>query len=519
MPLPATDTGAVWPPKAARDIHYQIAEWSAWYEGKADALSAYYRNAQATTNPVTRPSQLQGGVIGAWSRFWWGKPAADDNGQRVNQLHIPLAADIAQAAADLLYAEPPELVLPDDTSARTRERLDAIFDEDAHELLSTGAEMGAALGGRFHRVAWDKTLADSAFLTTVDADAAWPEFRYGRLVAVTFWWVISRDGQMWYRHLERHELDAEGNGLVQHGLYQGSQDQLGSPRPLEEHPSTAPLASQVDELGYLKEGRSKGLMVVYVPNVLPNRTWRSDPTGRYLGRASIDGAEPALDFLDETYTSWRRDIQLAKSRILIPDYMLKSGGPGQGASFDYDRELYVPIRSAAPEDADASIILNQFSIRVQEHQETIKDVTEVILRHAGYSAQTFGEGGDAAAATATEIVARERRSYLTSGRRKRIEGQRVSTLLGKLLATDALIFNSGAEAVDPQVIFGDAVQDSPLTLAQTALAMDQARAASTEVKVRLLHPDWDEDAVAAEVAQISDDAAANAPADPFATGV
>jgi len=60
----------------------------------------------------------------------------------------------------------------------------------------------------------------------------------------------------------------------------------------------------------------------------------------------------------------------------------------------------------------------------------------------------------------------------------------------------------GVEVERPDVVFQDSVQDDLKTLAETANLLQQAEAASTEAKVALLHPDWDEDEQAEEVARI-----------------
>lgn len=510
MALP--ENNKAWPPKALSDITPKLEEWSAWYEGTPEALRNVYQGQQAA-NFYDHPSQRRGGVVGALARFWWGRPNAQTGGlQRVDQLHIPIASDLCQASADLLYAEPPSFGVPEGKDA-VKEYLER-WQEGLHSELATGAEVGAALGGRYHRVTWDREIdPDGPFLTTVDADQAIPEFRWGRLVAVTFWKVVKSSGMTRIRHLERHELDSQGNGVVLHGLYEGTVDNLGHQIPLTEWEGTEGIV--VDEDGVVVEGRTPGLLVEYVPNQRPNRVWRKHPVGRHLGRSDLAGVEGPMDALDEVYSSWMRDIRLAKSRILIPEYMLAANRPGQGASFDLDREVYVPVRSAAPEDGDATIVLNQFSIRVEEHRASVQELTEVILRTAGYSAQTFGEAEDGAAMTATEVTSRERRSYLTRDRKIRAERPAVSRLVTKMLSIQRDVFgDSAAEPVPVSVDFGDAIQEAPLLLAQTALALDQAGAASTEVKVQMVHPDWSPEQVKAEVELIRSQAPTPAP-NPF----
>ncbi len=63
-------------------------------------------------------------------------------------------------------------------------------------------------------------------------------------------------------------------------------------------------------------------------------------------------------------------------------------------------------------------------------------------------------------------------------------------------------------------MFGDAVQASQLELAQTAQLLYAAESASTEVRVAMVHPDWDDEQVQAEAAKVLDEKTASVP-DPF----
>ena len=515
MPLP--DTGAPWPPKSLAPIRSKMAEWDAWYVGTSEALTGVYQG-QMGGSPKVRPSQWRGGLQGALARFLWGRPIQP--GRRDGRLHIPLAADLAQASADLLYADPPQITSDDKATA---ERLDGYLDDTFVNVLAGGAEVGAALGGRYHRVTWDRTVKpDGAFLSTVHADAAVPEFRWGRLVAVTFWTRLATNNeQVYLRHLERHELDGAGNGLVLHGLYEGKVDNLGRAVPLTEHPAVAHLATQVGADTALLEGRTPGLAVAYIPNLTPNRAWRTDAAGKDLGRSDYDGVEPLMDALDETYSSWMRDVRLARARLIVPDSFLRTNGPGRGASFDLEDEVITPMKMPLNEDGKAEITPQQFDIRVAEHRATAQDIVEQILRSAGYSAATFGEDEDGAAATATETMARKGRSLLTRGRKVRLERPALTHLARKMLLTDQDVFK--VSGIDPdasiEVDFGDTVQDSPLQLAQTVEALKRAQAASIETRVRIAHPDWTDEQVTTEAGKIADEESLGPVADPASPGL
>lgn len=495
MPLPAN--GTKWPPVQLTDITPRYTEWDAWYSGDSERLSMAYQKA-AVIRPSLRPAQFQGGIIGSIARMWWGVPNVTN--MPVEKFHVPLAGDICQASGDLLYSEAPTFTV---TAAQpVQSRLEGLVDDGLMLSLAESAEVGAAFGDSYLRVTWDQEISKSPFLTVVHADCALPEFRWGRLTAVTFWHVVAESGQTKWRHLERHEVNSEGVGVIQHALYEGSQDNLGTAVPLTEVPETAGI--QVNEDGEIST-ESPGLAVEHVPNQRPQRIWRSHPLASNFGRSDLSGIEPLMDQIDETYNSWMRDVRLGKSRLLVGQTALEHLDPGQGMAFNVDREIFTPLNlppgSFNTADGAANIAQAvQFGIRFAEHKATIDELVDVTLRTAGFSTATFGEEGDIAM-TATEVRARQQRSFLTRDRKIRIQRPALARIMAKLLAVDQAIFG-GPGTGDVEVSFADGVQDSTLSLAQTAQALRTAEAASTQTLVAMVHPDWDETLVDAEVTKI-----------------
>jgi hypothetical protein len=483
-----------WPPAPFHLAASRMREWDAWYGGKPEQLASVY-----STGPVvhTRPSQYRGGLVGAVSRFFWGRPTTP-RGQQRTRLHVPLASDIATASADLLFAEPPRITVEDRTM---QARLDQVVNTPAvHSGLLEAAEVAAALGGVYLRVVWDADIASHAMLDTVDADAAVPEWRWSRLSAVTFWQTVEHtDGATVLRHLERHEP-----GRILHSLHLGSDDELGRPVPLSEHPATAWAAELVDADGAIDTGTTR-LTAGYVPNIRPSREWRSTPALKPLGRSDFDGIELLLDALDETYSSWMRDVRLAKARLLVPTgYLQPAGGPGQGAVFDDDQEIFTELNMLTGRgDGSPPITPSQFAIRVREHRETVEQITLDILRAAGYSPSTFGEVNGATGVTATEVTDRREMSETTRDKKSRYWSAALGPLVGTLLDVDAHVFGTpGVAGAEPVVEFGDHAQPDTAELARTAQALLSAEAASTDVRVRLVHPEWTDDQVAVEVGRV-----------------
>lgn len=433
----------------------------------------------------------------------WGRRSEQHRaGRREQRLHVPLAGDIARTSADMLFADMPRITV-DDTA--TQARLETLLEEGrVQQTLLGAAEQAAALSGVFLRVMWDRTLADRPLLTVMQPDAALPEFRFGMLRAVNFWQELtgSTKQQVW-RHIERHE-----SGRIVHALYRGTADNLGRAVPLTEHPDTAELVPTLDADGVSVSTGIRDLTAAYIPNMLPNRLNRSSP----MGRSDYAGVRDLFDALDETWSSWMRDIRLARARLIVPDGYLRGEGPGAGASFDDDREVWHTLKM--PPTESNGITLNQFEIRVAEHQATADATVRQAVQTAGYDAQAFGLDAKGQPATATEVDARTARGMVTRKKKAGYARHAIADQLHVMLQLDAKVFGQKITPARPRVEFGDGVAPSEQQTATTLDLLTRAGAVSTATKVKHLHPDWDDTAVKVEVAAILAETGAGAPADP-----
>lgn len=503
MSLP---TGGAWPPPPHAVAFAQQDIWSAWLVGDPEQLSLAYGAALAGANPFgEHPSQSAGGVVGYVARAFWGRPSASS--QRKAKLHVPLAADIATASADLLWSEPAQFIVAEDANQKTKDRVDALLNTgDFHATLMESAEIVAGLGGGWLRCVWDTDLADRVMIDAVPADSAIGEWRWGQLSAVTFFTEYA-DGQKVIRHLERHEP-----GSISHGLYSGSPGKLGRPIALADHPCTVPYVTLVNEEGAILTG-VKTLTAAYVANMRPQRRWRKVEALKRLGRSDFDGVEPLMDALDETYTSWMRDVRLGKARILVPEFMMKNLGRGQGTMWDEDQEIYTALNVAPTEGAASQITAQQFIMRVAEHRATADALIDQILDAAGYSPSTFGRGGEGMA-TATEVVSRERKSARTRDKKARYWSQALEPLLSVWLELDASIFKTGAKG-EVKVKWADVSQPDTEALARTANLLRAAEAASTKTLVAMQHPDWSTEDIEAEVELVKAESSSPVPEPAF----
>ena len=525
MPMPAANSS--WPPPELERPHRDIAAWSAWWSGDPDRLSEVYGGSSTGSQERSFEQSWtrRGGLFGAMQRFFWGQPTKP--GEQRAKLHLPLAAEIAQVSADLLYGEPPKVTVEDTDATEaektpTQEALDRLIDERAHTILHDSAESAAALGSKWLRVGVDRTVrADGPILSLVDADAAFPVFRYGYLSEVLFLSEFCEAGAVFWRHFELHRLTAQGQGVVEHALYYGDARSLGRRVPLDEHPATAHLAPLVSELA---DGSGQGILtgigrlsVVGGPNAR-SRTWRGIPEARHLGRADISGLEGALDALDDTWSSWMRDIRHGRSRIHVPQMLLRSGGPGQPASINLDDELYIGLNSMPSEERGMEISAQQFAIRFQEHQATADALHQEIVEGAGYSGQTFGRSADSAL-TATESWNRQVRTQNTRRAKVRRERPIVSDLAKVMLEMDRAHFGGKGDPEAPiKVAFQESVSESMEGRSRTAQMLRAAGLLSVEQGVVYIHPDWDTLKVDEEVDAIREESSQDimSPLDAFA---
>jgi hypothetical protein len=497
MPLP---TGGAWPPAPLAPVFDKLAVWSTWYAGDPAELSALY-GGQTGAGDSTQTgffASQQGGfrakVRERLQRYFWGQ--ATPTTEQRTKLHVPIAGDIAATSADLLFSEPPSITVEGDDA--TQARLAELIDDGIYAALIEAAEIGAALGGVYLRVCWDTDVQeDRPWLAPVHADAAVPEWSYGKLTAVTFWRVLADDGKIVVRHLERHEP-----GKILHGVYVGDRDELGRQVALTDFPETAALAELITGDGDTIATGIKSLTACYIPNMRPNRLWRTSPAAAYYGRSDFQGLEPLFDALDEVYSSWMRDIRLGKARLVVPETFLQSEGRGKGSRIELERELYEGV-NALGAVGQMQLEQVQFKIRYEEHQQSAQHLLEQIIRAAGYSTQTFGEVSlERGAMTATEISARERKSLITRDKKINYWRPALADILFALMEIDATVFHSGITPERPDIEFGDGVSEDPQALAQTAQLLRAAEAASTATLVAMVHPDWEDDQVQEEVAAI-----------------
>ncbi|UAK38437.1 phage portal protein [Gordonia bronchialis] len=484
-----------WPPAPFDKAIEAMEVWDSWYVGDQDRLFEHY----SSDNAPTRPVEFGNGWRGKVAKFFVGTRSR----QQSSKLHMPAPADLARTSADLLFSQPPRFTVGDDDASskeKAQKRIDKLLGgpETAATFLEVG-ELQAALGGGYVRLWWDKDVSSKVEVAAVSADAAIPTWRYGRLVAVTFWTVVHTDEKAVYRHLERHSP-----GKIEHGLFYGTKDTLGTRIALRELPDTA-WVTDISEDGIIATG-VEGLTAAYAPNVRPNRMWRNTPGLAPLGRSDFDGLEPLFDALDSVYSSWIRDVELGKSRIFIDENMLANRGPGRGAFFDSEQEVFTKIKGLGSMAESGQIHETQFAIRWAEHSNTCAEILNAILRGAGYSASNFSDESLTVTKTATEIESRDRLSERTRDKKIGYWKAALGPLAETMIQLDKVVFGTDFDLSEPpEVQFPVRPQMSQQALAGSLAALQSASGISIEQIVKERNPNWPKDEVDAEVKRIWED--------------
>lgn len=478
-----------WVPEQWRHVYEQMDEHGAWYSGDTEMIGNFY------SSKIYTPS--------ANGRFWGETVRSDDNRTVV---HVPIAGDIATFSADLLFSEPPDIRIPeaDDESKsnnktgakKAQERLDEIIrlGDVVTKLLEAG-ETSAGMGGVYLKPTWDSELADYPLLTIAQPDNALPVFKYGILVGVIFHKIVREEkGGKIYRLLELYR-----KGTIQSGLFEGDDNIIGKRIGLDSIPETEGIEEIINT-------EIDDILTRYIPNKRPHKRFR----GTSLGMSDFQGAESLMDALDMTMTSWIRDIALARARIHVPEGMMDNDGKG-GVSFDAGQELYVEM------DIDPSMLgegkgltATQFAIRTDEHLETATNLTKNILHMAGYSPQSFGlyEAGGNLSTESHEI--RERKTLITKQKKERNFKEGLADVLQMLLKIDNIhLGNDTPTEFRPNVTFADTLGHDIGAVAKTVQMIQTAKSASIKTRVKMLHPDWTDDQVEAEIEAIREEAGDN----------
>lgn len=418
------------------------------------------------------------------------------------RVHVPIGANIASMSAALIFSNAVNATVYHGEDGEKESEQQMRFDQmrqysELDSMLLEAAETAAALGDAFIKIRWDKNRMDFPRVDSVQPDDAWPEYRNGELCAVHFFVPLQTDvkTQRVTRLYERYT-----RGLIEYEAYDGDFGTLGAKYSVAELALigfTPQVFCPVDEL-----------LAIHIPNLLPNRAWRNSKHGR----ADLDGLRDMCDALDETYSSWVRDVRLGKGRVIVPmDYLRRRPDAMESAcqtagywEFDKDVETYVALDIDVDKAGANAIQITQFDIRADDHMKTCEQFTRGIISRAGYSPQTFGMDTDSAQTSGKALSIREKATAIMRNRKRGYWRDPLQKILTALVHVDAAIYpGRGSHAEDVvKIAFSESMGSDISTVAETVQMLNSAKAASVEQKVNLLYPDWSDADKLAEVERI-----------------
>lgn len=403
------------------------------------------------------------------------------------KIHVPLAADIAAASADLLFGNAPRCHVYDDESddleEEKQDRLDLILRSNRFEsIIQEAAEKCAVTGDVFLKCNWDAQKCEWPYINYVGGDHALPEYRFGQLQCVHFFTVIriERKTGVYWRLYERYE-----HGKIISGVYRGDSGTLGA----ENTPAET-------ELGIETEKTIPGglMLAAHIPNMKPSRVRYED-----YGRSEFEGMRDMLDALDEVYSSWLRDIRLAKSRLIVPAEFLRKRESGNlftdnRFTWEFDEDVETLVALDVTDADQIQITPSQFAIRAQEHAATAEALIRNIISMCGYSPQTFGLDITGQASSGTALLIREKKSFSMRAKKLNFWSQPLEAFLTAVVQLDGAVYHTMAVHPDDRVIvdFPEAMSTDLSTVANAVKMMHDAMAVSTETAVKMLHPDWEQ---------------------------
>lgn len=461
-------------------------EWAVWYSGEPDILRDYYSKAN----------------INHFNEMFWTKVGREG---MAGAVHLPAAGDIATTSANLLFSESPKISF--DEGSMAGERINEFMKENGFQnTLLEGAEISAAMSGCVLKLDIEPDLIGVPVVSIVTPSQFFPTFWRGRLWEVLFFRVLKEVNDIVYRLFENRKREGR-NCILEYKLYKGSRDKVGVEIPIDsiEDSSILNLENVVYE-------NLDGLGCVYIPNMRPNKI----APGSSLGINDYSSSITLLHSLDFSWTSWMRDLELGMAQIFIDEELLTknkndvNGVESQMNRFSKYTKSFVKLNlttwKMSGDSSSKPIDSIQFNIRVDEHMKTCQELFAQIINQCGYSTQTFGFGdsyGNAESGAALRM--RERKSQLTREKKSRYWKPVIVNLLDQVQRLDQSANLQQSYQIDENITveLEDSIVVDSMETSEVIRNLEQARAISTLMKVKMLHPDWPEDDILKEVSQIN----------------
>lgn len=389
---------------------------------------------------------------------------------------VPLARDIARFSSQLLFSDPPKLTIDGDIETKALDAWASFNRLD--EFLADAADNIAAEGSGALRIIQDDHVSDRFPLIVYEpADRVIWATAHGRYTTGGVV-VVERDSEesgVRWRLLEYH-----GPGIVKRALFKGSLTGLGIRVALTE----GPLEFQ--------KLRDEVFTNVDKPTLIK---WDNVPGGH----SDISGLDSLLDAIDDAETVGKKKLRGSKPLTFVNRKLADDAG-----NADLDDALLVGEGTMSPvEEPNQLAQVVQGRMEAEDHRIYCDHLRELAVSMAGYSLASWGFGDGGRADSGRALKLRNVRTLLTRSGKERMAGEAIPETCGVALAI--MLGRSEVEPLKPEIQFGDGWPVDRTEQSEELAKLRDALLISTRQALRELHPDFDEDKITVELAEIQAD--------------
>ena len=137
-----------------------------------------------------------------------------------------------------------------------------------------------------------------------------------------------------------------------------------------------------------------------------------------------------------------------------------------------------------------------------------------IITSAGYSPQSFGLNIQGRAESGTALNVRERKSFATTNKKQSYWEDGLKDLIKAMcIIKQTFLGGNFTCELDVNIAFADGISNNMSEVSNSVKTLSDAKAISTDTKVRMVHPEWTDEQVEQEVERILNDDTVGQPMD------
>lgn len=446
-----------WPPASERELWDEIELWAAFRTSNDERIRQ-----EASVN--------------------WG----------TDYFPYPLPRLISRASANLLFGEPADIKPAEEADTDNLERI--VEENGLDSELHRGAMICSSEGSVVGKVAADPMVLDVPVIEFVSRSRTILHFT-GRFCTGATFITEWREGRVErFRLFETYEP-----GLITSVLYRGSTNTLGSQVNLASYPQTK------GKIESLHTGIDHPL-VAFIPNSLD-----VDPT---VGYSDYAGLRRHFLALNQANTIGMSNAELSGQKMALVD----AGYLDQNQRLPKGHNIFIRTARHSGDQANQPKPLEMIDFPFESGQviQWIDYLFDSGLLAAGIAPQSVGRSVDGGAVSGTALKLKMSHSLMEAAGKGRHFDRGLRSLLQGAQLVDQSIFGRDYQAAEakPTVTRGDGLPADDIEAANRVATLYSSDAVSLEERVRIAHPEWNDQQVTDEVDRINGEAPPDVP-NPF----